>query len=165
MTKTVLLEALREFTENCYRGYQLSAVPDNQEDILTESDIHVFLMHTPTSNSKRKCVPYVVHSVLTGSDQQKNGNFEESIAIVRSVFTVYNSDEQQGSLELLEMMERFRISLLEERVIGKQFVLNLEEKLESLIYPDISKTAPFYTGEMSSVWNLPIIRRKVKIYE
>lgn len=165
MTKTILLEALRDFTTECYQGYQLSAVPDRQEDILTESDINVFLMSPPTDKGKRKSVPYVVHSVLTGADQQTSGNIEQSIAVVRSVFLVYNPNEQQGALELLEMMERLRIKLLEERVIGRQFALNLEEKIESLIYPDISKTAPFYTGEMSTVWNMPIIKRKVNIHE
>ena len=49
--------------------------------------------------------------------------------------------------------------MLEEGIVGKQFILDREAGLESLVYPD--NTAPYYAGEMISVWKLPIIERKV----
>ena len=67
-------------------------------------------------------------------------------------------DEQEGGLALLNLMERLRIALLEQRSIGKQFRLDLEAGLESLVYPE--DTAPYYAGEMISVWKLPVIERK-----
>ena len=63
-----------------------------------------------------------------------------------------------GAGTLLNLMERLRIALLEQRSIGKQFRLDLEAGLESLVYPE--DTAPYYAGEMISVWKLPVIERK-----
>ena len=61
---------------------------------------------------------------------------------------------------LLNLMERLRIALLRERVIGGQFVLDMQTGIESLLYPD--NTPPFYLGEMISRWQLPAIRREIK---
>ena len=61
---------------------------------------------------------------------------------------------------LLNLMERFRIKLLREVIIGDQFQLDLESGLESLIYPD--DTAPFFAGEMVSVWKMPSVEREVR---
>lgn len=40
--------------------------------------------------------------------------------MVRSIFAVYNDDEQEGGLMLLNLMERLRIRLLREVVIGRR---------------------------------------------
>ena len=68
-------------------------------------------------------------------------------------------------MHLLNVMERLRIALLEQVVIGKQFRLDLKEGLESLAYPDdaSSSTAPYYLGEMVSQWKLPPVGRKVAL--
>ena len=72
---------------------------------------------------------------------------------------MYHKDEQEGGLVLLNLMERLRIAMLEEGIVGKQFILDREAGLESLVYPE--DFAPYYAGEMISVWKLPIIERKV----
>lgn len=61
---------------------------------------------------------------------------------------------------LLNLMERFRIGLLKRVVIGGQFELDLQAGMESLIYPE--DTAPYYAGEMVSIWKLPPIKREVE---
>ena len=95
----------------------------------------------------------------TGKDSQQPAQKEESAAVVRSIFCVYNEDEQEGALMLLNLMERLRIELLKKGVVGNQFALNMEMGIEYLIYPD--DTAPFYAGEMISNWLLPSVEREV----
>ena len=67
-------------------------------------------------------------------------------------------------LELL--MERLRIDLLKDVVIGDQFQLVLTgDGLEMLIYTD--DIAPYYAGDFISTWKLPEVRREkgaVSIY-
>ena len=61
-------------------------------------------------------------------------------------------------------MERMRIGLQEAVVIGKQFKLDLEAGIETLVYPgnpNQTAVSPFYLGEMITTWHLPIIERKV----
>jgi hypothetical protein len=72
---------------------------------------------------------------------------------------VYCDDEQEGSLYLINLMERLRIALLRKQVIGDMFVLDLTQKLETLNYPD--DTAPYYAGEMVTTWRMPVIRREI----
>jgi len=60
-------------------------------------------------------------------------------------------------------MERVRINLLKEVVIGKQYELDLDAGLETLIYPE--DTAPYYAGEMISVWKIPAVRREVSEWQ
>ena len=120
----------------------------------------IYLMRLPNSKSAMKKAPYVLHQLITARDQQNPGERISSRAQVRSIFCVYDHDEQEGSLMLLNLAERLRIALLKTVVIGKRYQLDLQEGLELLIYPD--DTAPFYAGEMVSTWNIPSIEREVR---
>lgn len=122
----------------------------------------VYRTRLPDSTSAKKKAPYILHQIITGKDVQPSGEKEQSSATVRTIFCVYSSDEQEGGLMLLNLMERLRIALLEQVVIGKQFQLDLEAGLESLVYPE--DTAPYFAGEMVSTWSLPAIERKVKLW-
>ena len=62
---------------------------------------------------------------------------------------------------LLNLMERIRVALLRQVVIGEQFTLDLEAGLEVLGYPD--DTAPYFVGEMISTWILPPVEREVNL--
>ena len=62
---------------------------------------------------------------------------------------------------LLNLMERLRIALLRKGVIGDQFQLDRSAGLECIIYPD--DTAPYFAGEMSTVWRMPAVEREVDL--
>lgn len=119
----------------------------------------VYLMRLPDSSAVKKKAPYIIHQVITGADKQASGELPQASAIIRTVFCVYAIDEQEGALALLGLMERLRIELLRQKVIGRQFELDLEAGLETLIYTD--NTAPYFIGEMLSVWQIPAIEREV----
>ena len=101
----------------------------------------------------------MLHQLITGMDRQPQGQRAESTAKVRSICCVYSDDEQEGGLMLLNLMERMRIALLKQVVIGNQFTLDLDAGLETMAYPD--DTAPYFVGEMLSTWKLPAVEREV----
>ena len=163
MTKVVFLERLKDFTHEA-TGNILMPVAMQKGDTEQPSPraAEVFRTRLPNSKSAKKKAPYILHQIITGKDVQPSGELEQSLATVRTIFCVYNDDEQEGGLMLLNLMERLRIALLEQVVIGNQFQLDLEAGLESLVYPE--DTAPYFAGEMVSTWKLPAVERKVKLW-
>lgn len=160
MNKVILLDCLKDFTENAIKDILLPVKVQNENECKREKCADVYKMRLPDSKSSAKKAPYIIHTVLTGADEQKEGSFDYSQTVIRSIFCVYHPDEQEGALALLNLMERLRVELLRERVIGKQFELDIKNaKLETLIYPDITETAPYYLGEMVSCWKMPSIQR------
>lgn len=163
MTKVVLLESLKEFSQASTKDIILP-VRQQKEDKGPPDPraAEVYLMRLKKSDAAKKAAPYILHQVITGKDVQQEGQREIARAVIRSIFCVYNDDEQEGALMLLGLMERLRIDLLKQVVIGKQFQLDLTDGIEMLIYPD--DTAPYYAGEMISTWLLPRVEREVMFY-
>lgn len=160
MNRIILLEQLRDFTKAA-TGDIILPVKEQKGDVGKASraaDIH--LMRLPDSRAAQKKAPYIIHQLITGKDIQPQGENVTGSAVVRSIFCVYNDNEEEGSLMLVNLMERLRIHLLRQVVIGDQFQLDLEVGLESMIYPE--DTAPYYAGEMISTWILPAIQREVR---
>ena len=58
------------------------------------------------------------------------------------------------------MIERIRLGFWRQRVIGKQFKLDVTQGLEYLIYE--KQFPPYYAGEMLSTWELTPIELEVK---
>ncbi|MBR3767530.1 MAG: hypothetical protein IKL10_04730 [Clostridia bacterium] len=162
MNKVILLEQLKIFTEKSVKDIPLPVKPqENDYHSGYKRTAEVYLMRLPDSSSAKKKAPYIIHQIITGKDSRKPGSTGEAKTVVRSIFCVYSSDEQEGSLLLLGLMERLRIDLLKTEIIGKQFALDLEEGVETLVYPD--DTAPFYAGEMITSWNIPTVEREVSL--
>ena len=161
MTKVTLLEQLKLFTVEATKDLILPvSYQKTDKEPPPPRPATVYRMRLPDSKAAEKKAPYILHQIITGQDVQIPGQLDMASATVRSIFCVYHSDEQEGGLALLGLMERLRIALLEMGVIGKQFLLDREAGLESLVYPEGS--APYYAGEMISTWKLPTIERKVQ---
>ena len=160
MNRITLLEQLKEFSKEAVGDMILpvSKQKGDAEQGSRAADIH--LMRLPDSSQAKKKAPYIIHQLITGKDIQPTGENVAATAVVRSIFCVYNDNEEEGALVLVNLMERLRISLLRKVVIGGQFQLDLEAGLEILIYPD--DTAPYYAGEMISTWKLPSVEREVR---
>lgn len=160
MTKVILLEQLKAFTEDSVHDLLLPVAQQKEDkELPAPRAAEVFRARLPDSKAAKKKAPYILHQIITGKDAQAPGQQETAVATVRTIFCVYNADEQEGGLALLNLMERLRLDFLEKGVVGNQFVLDREAGLESLIYPEDS--APYYAGEMISTWKLPIIERKI----
>lgn len=160
MTKAVLLEQLKLFTAEAIRDIILPVARQKEDKELPQPRAaEVYRARLPDSKAAKKKAPYILHQIITGKDLNSPGQRPVNLATVRTVFCVYHNDEQEGGLALLNLMERLRIALLEQRIIGNQFRIDLEAGLETLVYPE--DTAPYYAGEMISTWKLPAIERKI----
>ncbi len=163
MTKADLLNVLKDYTEEKTKDFLFPVKPQKEDGDTPPPDrpLTVYRMRLPSSGSATKKAPYVIHQIITGKDARapSNGNRLESRATVRSIFCVYNENEEEGALSLLGAIERLRISFLKDEVLAKRYQLDLDAGVEMLIYPD--DTFPHYAGEMISVWKLPSIEREV----
>lgn len=169
MTKITLLERLKEFSE-IHTGDLLLPVQPQEDDVEPPPNraATVYAPCLPELRSYARKAPFTTHEIVTSKDaavqRPGGGKFMQSTAVVRTCFCVYDPDEQKGKLALLTLMERTRIALLEEVVIGGQFKLDLDAGVETLVYPgnpNQTAVSPFYLGEMITTWHLPIVERKV----
>ena len=159
MTKNVLLDRLKDFTEAATKGVICPVRLQKGDTEQTYRAAAVYKMRLPDGTQATKKAPFILHQVITGRDIQPEGEPCEGSAVVRSVFAVYHDDEQEGALLLLELMETLRVALLKQVVIGAQFELDLQAGLEMLTYPE--NTAPYFAGEIVSTWKLPAVKREV----
>ncbi|MGN0444244.1 MAG: hypothetical protein ACI4F5_06500 [Acutalibacteraceae bacterium] len=122
----------------------------------------VYKMRLPNGKRAEKFAPYILIQLVNGINQQPQGrdseNSENSF-FVRFVFVVYNENEEEGSAMLLNLMDRVRIKLLEQVVVGNRIILDTDKGLEYIIYPD--DTAPYYAGEIVGTFYGSPIERKI----
>jgi len=160
MNRITLLEQLRDISKIATEDIILPVREQKGDAEKVTRAADIYLMRLPDSRAAQKKAPYIIHQLITGKDIQPPGENETASAVVRSIFCVYNDNEEEGSLMLVNLMERLRIHLLRQVVIGDQFQLDLVVGLESMVYPE--DTAPYYAGEMVSTWILPAIQREVR---
>ena len=153
MTAVTLLDKLKSFTEEATKDLIMPTKMQKGDTEQTYRAAEVHKMRLPDSGAAAKKAPYIIHQVITGKDTT------ESQTVIRSIFCVYNDNEEEGGLMLLNLIERVRISLLKSGTVGEQFTLDINAGLERLIYPD--DTAPFYAGELISTWKMPTVKREV----
>lgn len=151
MTGVILLDVLKEFTERAISELIMPVQLQKGDTEQVYRCADVYKMRLPDSTSAQKKAPYIIHQVITGKHKTQDNKVN-----IRSIFCVFCDDEQEGSLMLLNLVERLEIELLKKVIIGGQFELDRDEGVEFLIYPD--NTAPFYAGEMSTVWKLRTIK-------
>lgn len=154
------LTALKAFTEDAISELIMPVRMQKGDSVQSYRAADVFLMRLPDSTSAAKKAPYVLHQMITTKDEQPSGQKPKGSAMVRSICCVYSTDEQEGGLMLLNLMERIRIALLRTTIIGNRFQLDTETGVECLIYPD--DTAPYFIGEIVTYWRLPTIEREVR---
>lgn len=156
MTTTDLLERFKLFAEDALKDLILPVkTPPTQEAKYRTPE--VFLMNLPDEAAQKEKAPYVVLQFLNGDDSQEEGKEEESVCNIRVVVCAYSDDLGEGPMHVLNMLTRLRIALLEKRVIADRYAMRLP--LEYLVYPD--NPAPFFFGEMMTVWEVPTIKRRV----
>jgi len=158
MTSVLLLEALKERTEAAIAELIMPVKPTKEEPDPASRAPAVYRARLPDEKSSNKYAPYILHTIINTAYNQQPGDLPLGLANVRTLFCVYCDDEQEGGLMLLNCMERIRIDLMANPIVGKQFKLDYEGGIEQLVYPDDTK--PFYLGEMMSVWKMPPIKRE-----
>ena len=156
MTPVDLVDQLKVFAEEKLENLLLPIRTPPKEDAKYRRP-EVFKMNLPDLPSQKEKAPYVVLQFVNGSDEQNDGEEDYSICKIRVVVCAYSDNLGEGSMHVLNMLTRLRTELLRERVLGKRYLLKLP--LEYLVYPD--NPAPYFFGEMMTVWEIPTIRREI----
>ncbi len=164
MTRSKLLHELKLFCADAVKDMTLPTAVQKGDKTCKEREPDIYKMRLPDSREAKKLAPYIIIQFLNSVDKQEHGKRAESLAVIRFIFCVYDNDEQEGAMMLLNVMDAVRIKLLKEVVIGGQFKLDTNEGLESLVYPvspDFPDTAPYFGGEMVGNFILPPVEREV----
>lgn len=161
MVRNDFLSVLKAFTEDAVKDYLLPVRAQRNGDPDTLAPAGVYLMRLPDSKVYQKRVPYIIHQIVASEDTQKNGNVTESFVTVRTIFCVYHKDEQEGGLALNELVDRFRLAILANRIIGGRYTLDLDESdVKFLLFTE--DIAPYYAGEMETVWRGTSVQHDVR---
>ena len=160
MTPVTLLDELQAFIEDATKDILLHTKATQRSPEGGERAAEVWKMCLPDKNSETQRAPYIILQVVNGLDDQAAGDDQESTCNIRFVICVYSDDNSEGALAVLNIISRIRIALERQRVVGNLFTLRLP--VEYLVYTD--QPAPFFLGEMMTVWELPNIEREVNMY-
>ena len=160
MTPIILLDALEAFIkENTKDIIMPVRVKNKPIGGVKERAAGVYKMRLPDKDAETQQIPYILLQFVTGKDDQPEGERPESESRVRIVIAAYSEDAGEGAYYVLNLITRIRTALLKAGVVGDQFLLC--PPLEYLVYPD--STAPYFMGEMMSVWKTPTIESEVNI--
>ncbi len=158
MTRVELLNTLKEICEDELKNYKLPTAVQKGDTKRIFKPPDVYLMRLPNAESWEKRAPYVIIQFTSGSDKQEPGEPPESTAFMRFLITIYDEDESHGALSLVNVMDTLRLAFLKRNFIGKQFLLDISEELDSAVYEYDS--APYYTGEITGKFILPPILKE-----
>lgn len=158
MTPTRLLE--------CFQRFAIEQTKDMLLQVKTKLDDkkecrppEVHLMRLPERSAYLTKAPYIILQLLDGKDDQQTQEQPENLCHVQVVICIYSEDASEGALQVLGVIERLRLPLLRQRVLGKQF--SLQMPMEYQIYPDSEEPSPYFLGVMTTIWELPKIEREV----
>ena len=154
-----LLDALKAFVEDATGHFRLPTAVQKGDDAQEFRAPEVHRMRIPQASAYKKYAPYIIIRKVTSKDTQPHGERSNSSELIRMIFCVYNDDEEQGELDLVNVIDAVRIKLEREVVIGQKYELDKAASVEVLIYED--DTAPYYGGEMMFNVEVPPIEREV----
>ena len=161
MTRVWLLESLKARMEQDIKDLIMPVKAQKGDTEEETRPAEVWNGRLPDMKSTTKKAPYVLNTILTSRFRQNPGLPPESLVSVRTVYCVYNSDDHEGALMLLNLMDRIRISLQKNPIVDGKYELNMtEDGITDFVYPD--DTAPFYMGEMVTEWIMPPVEREVQ---
>lgn len=159
MTKYNLLRDVKAWLETITadREYVEDVQKGDEKTVKRSPEIH--RMRLPNSSHAKKYAPYIIVQLINWITSQPDGLQSEAKATLRLIFCVQNEDEEEGALDLLNLMEAVERELLKDPFYGKSFTLDREAGLEAIIYPD--DTRPYYAGEIVGTFVLPETERNV----
>lgn len=157
MTPIVLLKELKKLLDDTLKDLVLPTKDG------TERQPQIVFGNLPPKDPQskddrlRNQFPFIILRVLTGKDYDE----ASSECTVRLIFGTYNSSNNHGYIDLLNIIQRVRLKLLKNRVVGNQFEIKLEKNnpLEYFIYED--QPEPHYMGEIMTTWTIPNITREL----
>ena len=158
MTPIFLLDELEKFISAVTNDIKLQVRVRGGQSDEKERAANVYKMRLPNKEDQIQKVPYILLQFLTGKDDKKDSEPEDSECTVRIVIATYSENGEDGAYDVLNVILRIRTELEKIGIIGGYFVL--QKPLEYIVYPD--STEPYYLGEMITNWSIPTIKREVE---
>ena len=158
MTPVFLLDELEKFISAVTNDIKLQVRVRGGQSDEKERAANVYKMRLPNKEDQIQKVPYILLQFLTGKDDKKDSEPEDSECTVRIVVATYSENGEVGAYDVLNVILRIRTELEKIGIIGGYFVL--QKPLEYIVYPD--STEPYYLGEMITNWSIPTIKREVE---
>ena len=158
MTPIFLLDELEKFISAVTNDIKLQVRVRGGQSDEKERAANVYKMRLPNKEDQIQKVPYILLQFLTGKDDKKDSEPEDSECTVRIVVATYSENGEVGAYDVLNVILRIRTELEKIGIIGGYFVL--QKPLEYIVYPDSAE--PYYLGEMITNWSIPTIKREVE---
>ena len=158
MTPIFLLDELEKFISAVTNDIKLQVRVRGGQSDEKERAANVYKMRLPNKEDQIQKIPYILLQFLTGKDDKKDSEPEDSECTVRIVVATYSENGEVGAYDVLNVILRIRTELEKIGIIGGYFVL--QKPLEYIVYPD--STEPYYLGEMITNWSIPTIKREVE---
>ena len=118
----------------------------------------VYIMNLPDRSDTTSRIPYILIQFLSGRDKradQENGRDKQSTADIRFLIATYNTDGQEGGLQVLGILERIRFVLQKGEMLESNYTL--QNTMDYEVYPD--DTGRYFLGEMDTTWSIPTVER------
>ena len=161
MTRYFLISELKKFCEKQVKNLSYPTAVQKGDTQNKDRAPEIYAMRLPNSRDYKKYAPYIIIQLADSEHVQHEGTQPEYSATIRFIFCVYNEDESEGAMRLLNLMDLVHEALLRQVKVGKCFSLDVHKPLDTLIYPD--DTAPYYAGEMVGTFLLPSTKREVNL--
>lgn len=161
MNRVMLLEALKVRQTEDLADLLMPTVPKKDKPSVLRP-VEIFKGKLPDRKSETEKAPYIVNAVLNSNFYRDPGEEPTSEVTVRSTLCVYNENNEEGTLMLLNLLERLRISYTKNPIVDGVFecLFDKEHPIQDLIYPD--ETMPFFMADQVTVWSLPPVEREVR---
>ncbi len=161
MNRVMLLEALKVRQAEDLKDLLMPTVPKKDKPSVLRT-VEIFKGKLPDRKSETEKAPYIVNAVLNSNFYRDPGEEPTSEVTVRSTLCVYNENNEEGTLMLLNLLERLRISYTKNPIVDGVFecLFDKEHPIQDLVYPD--ETMPFFMADQVTVWSLPPVEREVR---
>ena len=163
MNRIMLLEALKVRQQEDLKDLLMPTVPkkDKPSELRT---VEIFKGKLPDRKSETEKAPYIVNAVLNSNFYRNPGEEPTGLCTVRSTVCIYNPNNEEGVLMVLNVLERLRISYTRNPIVDGVFECLFDEghAIQDLVYPD--ETMPFFMADQVTVWKLPPVEREVRAW-
>lgn len=159
MTALDLVDFMKAYIKNETQDLILPTRVDRKSGEHKERPAEVFTMRLPDKEAETKRIPYVLVQFIKSEDLQEDGQYPETRTWVRIVGATYSEDSEEGARCILNLLTRIKLAFLRDGMLADRYVL--KPPLETIVYTD--STAPYYLGEMMTIWSMPIIESEVNL--
>ncbi|MCM3141305.1 hypothetical protein [Brevibacillus sp. MER 51] len=147
MTPVLLMRSLKSFLEEVVANVELTS----PKGVLTQPKVFLEALPQKAASSQEEDFPFVIIRAMGGEDQDGKA----SVSINLLVGT--HSKDDDGFIDVLNIIEDVRQSLLKNRVVGGSFRLDLPLKWK--LFDE--QPYPGWIGEINTLWEIPRVEQEV----